>query len=253
MSTLAVVVLSGGLDSATALGIAVKRHDADNVHAVSFNYGQKHTVELKCARHLADYYGITHAIYNLPASMFVGGVLTSNEEVPDMRYDDLPSGVMSPTYVPFRNGNLLAQATAYADSVLRDEDVNVQGRSTGPDPHPGEPIWEDALLYAGMHSEDGAGFAYADCTPEFLGAMASAIYVGTYGRVRLQALFQFMTKDAIIFEGIDIGVPYRLTHSCYRGERPACGRCSTCHARLDAFAKVGVVDPIEYEEGTNGR
>jgi len=120
--------------------------------------GRSTASRLECAREIARfYYNVNHAIYNLPAKMFVGGSLTSDEEVADMRYDDLASGVMSPTYVPFRNGNLLSQAAAYADSVLRDEDVNIQGRSTGPDPYPGENIWEDALIYAGMHAEDGAG------------------------------------------------------------------------------------------------
>lgn len=246
MSTLAIVVLSGGVDSATALGIAVDRHEAKNVEALSFFYGQKHSIELECAASLAAHYGITHKQISLPPELFHGGVLTTDEEIPDMRYDDLPSGEMSPTYVPFRNGNLLAQAVAYADSQLRKE-------SHVDTPTGGELAtalnWHEALVYAGMHSEDAAGFAYADCTPEFLGAMAAAIHVGTYGRVRLQALFQFMEKWQIIQAGNLIDVPYQMTHSCYRGERPACGRCSTCHARLEAFDQAGVPDPIEYAEG----
>lgn len=235
--TLAVVVLSGGLDSATALGVAVDRHGKEDVHAISFDYGQKHKVELSCARDLANYYGVTHAIYNLPSSMFAAGVLTTDAEVPDMSYDDLPSGMMSPTYVPFRNGNLLSQAAAYADTMLR----NAPGWQIG------EARWGDALLYAGMHAEDAAGFAYADCTPEFLGAMAAAIWAGTYGRVRLHALFQHMEKWEIVQLGERTGVPYELTHSCYKGERPACGVCSTCRARLAAFDLAGVPDPIDYE------
>lgn len=225
---LSVVILSGGLDSATALGIAVEDGGKENCKAISFEYGQKHSIEILCAQDLCEYYGVSHSIVPLNPLLFQGGVLTTDQEIEDMRYDDLPDGEMSPTYVPFRNGSLLSMGAAYADSILRTK------------------LWDQALLYAGMHAEDAAGFAYADCTPEFLGAMAAAIYVGTYERVRLHALFQHAKKSEIIEYGMGIGVPYRLTHSCYRGSRPACGACSTCHARLDAFAEAGYRDPLEY-------
>lgn len=232
MNTLAVVVFSGGLDSTTALAEAVTRHGRENVHAVSFDYGQKHKVELIQAREIADYYNVEHFVFNLPPVLFIGGSLTAiGQDVEDMRYDDLPSGVMSPTYVPFRNGNLLAQAAAFADSMTRTESE-----------------WDDAFIYAGMHAEDAAGFAYADCTPEFLGAMAAAIHIGTYGRIRLQAIYQHSTKAEIIRRGVALDVPYHLTHSCYRGERPACGTCSTCQARLDAFKEANLHDPLDYKE-----
>jgi 7-cyano-7-deazaguanine synthase len=230
--SLAVVVLSGGLDSATALGIAVAEHGFENTRAISFYYGQKHSVELTCAADLCEHYHVHHELVALPESLFAGGVLTTDAEIPEMRYDDLPDGVMSPTYVPFRNGNLIAQATAYADSTIRP--MIEGGFDYG------------AIVYAGMHAEDAAGFAYADCTPEFLGAMAAAVYVGTYGKVRFQALFQHTTKAEIIRKGIALDVPYELTHSCYRGARPACGTCSTCHARLEAFEEAGFEDPLPY-------
>lgn len=237
--TLAVVVFSGGLDSTTALAEAIRDQGATNVIAVSFNYGQKHKVELEQAREIADkYYNVEHFIFNLPPVLFKGGSLTGPEDVVDMRYDDLPDGVMSPTYVPFRNGNLLAQATAFADSILREDERW----------HTGDAKHEDALIYAGMHSEDAAGYAYADCTPEFLGATAAAISIGTYGRVRLHALYQHATKAEIIRRGHELLVPYHLTHSCYRGERPACGTCSTCQARLDAFKTADLVDPLPYKD-----
>jgi 7-cyano-7-deazaguanine synthase len=235
VSDLAVVVLSGGLDSGTALAVAVSEHGPENTHAISFNYGQRHTIELDCAKELAHYYGIAfHQVVDLPPALFKGGVLTTDAEVPDMRYDDLKSGTMSPTYVPFRNGNLIAQSVAYADSTIR---PMVEG---------GYDV--AATVYAGMHSEDAAGFAYADCTPEFLGAMSAAVYVGTYGKVRFNALFQHATKDEIIRRGMSLGVPYELTHSCYRGARPACGACSTCHARLEAFEAAGFPDPLPYAQ-----
>lgn len=233
MATLHLVILSGGLDSATALGVA--DHEADKekgdiVAAVSYDYGQKHSIELECAKALTSHYGCGHKIIPLSTDPFRGGVLTTDQEVPDMSYDDLPSGTMSPTYVPFRNGTLIAMSAALADSILQEDEE-----------------LENAILYAGMHAEDGAGFAYADCTPEFLGAMASAVYVGTYGRVRFQAIFEHYTKAKIVLEGFHLRVPYEHTHSCYKGERPACGTCSTCRARLEAFEKINMHDPIDYE------
>lgn len=236
MATLRLVILSGGLDSATALGIA--NHDLednDKLVAVSYNYGQKHSIELECAKDLTKHYECEHLIVPLETNLFKGGVLTTDTPVPDMSYADLPSGTMSPTYVPFRNGTLISMSTALADSILQHD----EGEGGNLD---------NALLYAGMHAEDGAGFAYADCTPEFLGAMANAVYVGTYQRVRLHALFQHMEKADVILQGFQKRVPYELTHSCYRGTRPACGTCSTCRARLEAFDACNMHDPIEYEE-----
>jgi 7-cyano-7-deazaguanine synthase len=234
MNDVGVVVLSGGLDSATALGVA--KQEVADLYAISFDYGQKHRIELDCAIDLARYYDVVeHQIVKLDPSPFKGGVLTTDNEIQDMRYDDLASGTMSPTYVPFRNGNLIAQGVAYADSIIR---PMIEGG-----------LDVKATVYAGMHSEDAAGFAYADCTPEFLGAMAAATFIGTYGNVRFNALFANSTKDEIIRRGMALAVPYGRTHSCYRGSRPACGACSTCHARLEAFEAAGFEDPLSYEDG----
>lgn len=257
MSTLAVVVLSGGLDSTTALALASNEYES--VHAITFEYGQKHAVEVNQAIEIASYYAVDHAIFPLSESLFKGGSLTTEEEIEDMRYDDLLSGKMSPTYVPFRNGNLISMAVAYADSALRDPENQVpvfetQGDAAWPATVPVDlqPQWDNAVVLAGMHAEDAAGFAYADCTPEFLGAMASAVYIGTYGRVRFHAPFQHRTKAEIVKIGVDLAAPYGLTHSCYRGERPACGRCATCYARLEAFKTAGYDDPLNYQEPVSG-
>lgn len=241
-NALAVVILSGGLDSGVALAIAVEKHGAENVHAISFVYGQKHHVEVGCAYNLAIHYGVNHESFPINADLLRGGVLTTEEEIPDMRYDDLESGVMSPTYVPFRNGTMIAMSAAYADTLLRSHEENDPGNDNF-----ATAKWEDSLLYCGMHAEDGAGFAYADCTPEFLGAMAAAIHIGTYGRVRLHALFQHHTKAEIIEHGMMLAFPFEMSHSCYRGMRPACGACSTCHARQEAFAEAGYTDPLPYQ------
>jgi 7-cyano-7-deazaguanine synthase len=243
MATLVVVILSGGLDSTTALAEARNEHGPTDVKAITFDYGQRHRIEIDSAMAIADYYAVEHKIVHMNPYLFEGGSLTSDEPVKDMRYDDLPSGTMSPTYVPFRNANLISGAVSYADSLLRRDDAwNDSG-----------PKWENALVYAGMHAEDAAGFAYADCTPEFLGAMASAVYVGTYGCVRLNALYQHSTKAEIIKRGIALHAPYGMTYSCYRGELPSCGKCSTCHARIDAFEEAGFIDPLPYKEGVNAK
>ena len=221
----AVVLLSGGADSTTCLAMAVKEYGRENVKALSLFYGQKHKVELDCAKEIAQYYGIEHEILQLP-NVFAGAgstLVDSDKPNPEVTYEELAkSSGVSPTYVPFRNGNLISVATAMA---LRDG---------------------AEAIYYGPHSEDARAWAYPDCTAEFNGAMANAIYVGTYHKVRLITPLQWMTKAEVIKKAHDIGAPMWLTHSCYNGERPACGKCPTCIGRIEAFKSIGLVDPIEY-------
>jgi 7-cyano-7-deazaguanine synthase len=152
-------------------------------------------------------------------------LIDDNElEMPQASYEELSDEFgVSPTYVPYRNGNLLSLATAVA---------LVEGA--------GE-VW------AGMHAEDAHNWAYPDCTPEFLGAMASAIYVGSYHEVRLITPHMWRTKADVVQSGFDLKVPFELTWSCYEGRNQACGVCPTCVGRIQAFARVGEVDPISYE------
>lgn len=221
----AMVVLSGGLDSATALALAHERHL--HVKSLSFDYGQRHKVELDQARAIAKYYGNPH--HTAHVALGHGGVLMPNfqargfDEMPHMTYEELAQQEgPSPTYVPYRNGTFLSIAASYALEQNCD------------------------TIYAGMHAEDAHNWAYPDCTPEFIGAMQNAIYVGTYHKVRLVCPFTYMSKADIISEGVRLGVPFHLTHSCYEGMRPACGKCPTCVARLHAFAQAMVEDPLEY-------
>jgi 7-cyano-7-deazaguanine synthase len=222
--TKALVVLSGGLDSTTALALAAKEHD--DVYAVSFYYGQRHKAELEQAVHIADYYSVSHAIKNVELGS--GGVLMDNDAaMPHMTYDELAqSEGPSPTYVPYRNGTFLSLSASYLLSALEEG--------------------KDGIVYAGMHAEDAHNWAYPDCTPEFIGAMQNAIYVGTYHRVRLVCPFTYMTKEQIVRKGYELEVPFELTHSCYEGMRPACGKCPTCIGRKMAFRMAGVEDPLEY-------
>ena len=131
------------------------------------------------------------------------------------------------TYVPFRNGLLLSIATAFADSLFPGEEVEV---------------------FYGAHADDAAGEAYADCSPEFADAMDKAINIGTYGKIHINRPLIHMNKAGVVKAGLDLGVPYELTWSCYHGGEKACGKCGTCIDRKHAFEVNGVEDPIEYEE-----
>jgi len=233
MARRVVVLLSGGIDSSTAL--ALTRARGDEVLPISFVYGQKHDNEIDAAREIVNHYDLDPwAIVQLQEWLFAKGALAGDDEMPHQTYEELHEAEgPSPTYVPFRNGNLISQAVAYA-------------------------LTQDAeAVIIGAHAEDAHNFAYPDCTPEFLGAMASAIYVGTYHKVRLEAPFQYLTKKQIIELGIELQVPYEKTWSCYdpvydedRKELIACGKCPTCVARREAFMQASRHDPVPYATGS---
>ena len=218
----ALVVLSGGLDSCVALALAHKRHE--RVRALSFSYGQRHTAELSAAEKIAAYYDIRHKVLSIPMGMGDSVLMNHNAEMPQMTYEELEKTEgPSPTYVPYRNGTFLSLAASGALDMELD------------------------YIYAGMHGEDAHNWAYPDCTPEFIGAMQNAIYIGTYYKVRLICPFTYMSKADIIKVGVDLAAPLHLTMSCYEGRDPACGRCPTCIARLEAFKSHRWQDPIRYE------
>lgn len=224
MTTKAVVLLSGGLDSTTCAALATRIHLPGEVLGVSYAYGQKHRVELDAAARIAQALGIEHRIVQVPHDPFQGGTSTliqGGPENPTGTYEELPSGI-SPTYVPFRNGTFLSLGAAIAQASGAEE------------------IW------FGAHAEDAARWAYPDCSPEFIGAMANAIYIGTYLQVRLVTPLEWLTKKEIVALGDSIGAPFDLTHSCYNGAIPACGKCPTCLSRLQAFRENGWSDPIPY-------
>lgn len=224
----ALVVLSGGLDSGVALAEAIEQHGASEVQAVSFEYGQKHTQELFSAKDLTTYYSIDWEMIQLPKIFDGSGsvlIMENNLDMPESSYEEIAeSDGISPTYVPFRNANFLSMATAYGMTVT-DEEFEV---------------------WAGMHSEDAHNWAYPDCTPEFLGAMSNAMFIGSYMKVRLVTPHQWRTKAEIVRRGMELGAPMYLTYSCYNGEPLSCGTCPTCIGRIQAFARNGITDSAPY-------
>ena len=219
----AIVLLSGGLDSATVLAIA--RHEGRECHAISFIYGQRHEVELAAARRVAEAQGVAeHLVYPLDLRLFGGSALTSDIAVPK---DAVGAPGIPVTYVPARNTIFLALALGFAE---------VRGA--------GE-IW------LGVNAVDYSG--YPDCRPEFLSAFKNVIDTGTRsgverGEPRIVAPLVQMTKAGIIRRGTELGVDYALTHSCYDPDAAgrACGHCDSCLLRRKGFEDAGVPDPTAY-------
>lgn len=228
------VLHSGGLDSTACLLKAVKEAGTSKVQAVGFRYGQKHSYELAVAHSIAQKLGVSSILIDLPESLFASttsSLINKDVALPSSTYEELKNTKgQSPTYVPFRNGIFLSLVAAVALQSGK----------------------ENTIFY-GAHSEDARNWAYPDCTPEFNGAMASAIYVGTYHQVRLVTPLQFMTKADVVEEYIKYGhlpLAYQ-TWSCYRGPSEAglhCGICPTCRARKEAFKQAGVADLTCYDE-----
>lgn len=248
------VLLSGGLDSSTALAYARNYNPHVDIECVTIDYGQRHKREIEAAKALADHYHATHTV--IDAKGFMTGMLVDkgekNEEVPNASYDDLPEGI-SPTYVSFRNGLMLSILAARAQSWImerqkadREYEEGVGGRwpeTVGDGPN-GERQF-NVQIWCGVHADDGARDAYPDCQAEFIGPMAAAIARGTYNRVRLKAPFLEMAKSMIVVMGSQFqrSVPFAKTWSCYEGGEKHCGVCPTCRARKDAFAVASQVIP----------
>lgn len=247
----AYVLLSGGVDSTTALYKAHSKHVHDML-AISIDYGQRHVKELECAKESCDILGIDY--HRIDASSLMPKTMLTNKDdaLPDAAYADLPAGI-SPTYVPFRNGMMLSIAAAFIQGQIQiawntafDESEMI-GMDSPLDPFkgPGQ-LRKEIELYYGAHAEDSANWAYPDCTPEFNGAIANAIYIGSYQNIRLHTPLQWMEKHEVISLGYRLGVDYSNTWSCYAGEDQHCGTCPTCRARKEAFKLAQITDPTSY-------
>ena len=223
-----VVLLSGGLDSSTVLGIISNKIEPENVFALSINYNQRHRRELESAKKIAGFFGVdhNHKIMNLDLRAFGGSALTSDMEVPTDRTLEEMGKDIPITYVPGRNTIFISLALSYAETI--DADAVALG--------------VNALDYSG----------YPDCRPEFIKKFRElsglANKRGIEGRpIQIYTPIINMTKAQIIKRGTKLHVPYGLTWSCYNRGEKACGVCDSCKLRLQGFAENGISDPIEYE------
>jgi len=237
--TKAFVLLSGGIDSSTCLAIAIRDCGARNVKAISIDYGQRHIREVQAARDVAGILNVKHELHEIIGIPKV--MLTDkNAVVPNISYQEIQG--VSPTYVPFRNGQLISRIAGIAA-----HEVEQLNKNRSFDHGDLVPPTYDGAIYFGAHAEDAAGDAYPDCRLDFVGAMAAAVYIGTYHSVRLKAPLIEMYKDEIVEKGESLSVPWGLTWSCYKGETFHCGLCPTCRARKAGFRKASVFDPTEYQ------
>lgn len=230
MDNPAIVLLSGGLDSATVAAIA--KRDGYRLHALSFSYGQRHSVELDAARTVAALVQAEeHRIIDIDLRVFGASALTADIPVPkDRSADDMESGIPV-TYVPARNTIFLSYGLAYAEVVAA------------------------SSIYIGVNALDYSG--YPDCRPEYVAAyermarLATRASVEGGNAVSIAAPLISLTKAEIIQLGTHLGVDYGVTVSCYdatpSGE--ACGRCDSCFLRKKGFVEAGVPDPTRYVEG----
>ena len=228
MKTPAVVLLSGGLDSTTALAIAKSR--GFEPYALSFRYGQRHAVELISAQRVAEAQGVArHVVVDIDLRVFGGSALTADIEVP--KHDavaELSEEEIPPTYVPARNTIFLSFALAYAETV---------GARN---------------IFLGVNALDYSG--YPDCRPEYIAAFEAMANLATRAGVDGAAMtihtpLIAMTKAQIVRAGLDLGVDYSLTSSCYDPdvEGKPCGHCDSCLLRLKGFAEAGQSDPLIYQ------
>ena len=223
----AVVLLSGGLDSATVLAIA--RSEGFEPAAISFRYGQRHAIELESARAVAASQGVRrHVIVDIDLAQFGGSALTADIAVPKKTSAEEIGEGIPVTYVPARNTVFLSLALAWAETL-----------GTGD-------------IFLGVNALDYSG--YPDCRPEYIAAFEQMANLATKGAVekttpvKLYTPLIHLSKAQIIRRGLDLGVDYSLTRSCYDPDESgaACGLCDSCLLRLKGFAENGVADPIRY-------
>jgi len=225
---------------------------ADSVEAISVNYGQRHSREMEYANNTCAKYGIPHRVLNIEGILSGKGVMLSDAsvEIPNISYSEIKG--VSPTYVPFRNGTLLSLITAQAQKWVNAE-IDEMTHHLSNDYSNSKLVATDMMkdsvgIYFGAHADDAANFAYPDCTPEFTGAMANAIYIGSYFTTKLLVPLQYMDKTEIVRKGAEIGVDFAGTWSCYKGEELHCGTCPTCRSRREAFVMAGIHDPTLYAQ-----
>ncbi len=218
----AVVVLSGGLDSTTCMGMAKEK--GYELYPITFHYGQRHNREVEQAEKVAAHFGSPeHRIVDVSFLQQIGGSALTDETI-EVRQGGVEEDIPS-TYVPARNMIFLSLASAYAEVIGAE------------------------AIYIGVSAVDYSG--YPDCRPEFISSMNDTVNLATKtgttgGEFKIEAPLIQLTKKETIEEGLRLGVPYELTTSCYLGEEVACGECDSCLLRLKGFEEAGAEDPIPY-------
>jgi 7-cyano-7-deazaguanine synthase len=219
----AVILVSGGMDSATAVYEAMNR--GYEPYLLHTSYGQQtETKERECAEALAEEIDAADFLHVETQHLARIGASSLTDDEIDVGEGDLDSEGIPNSYVPFRNSNLLSMAVSYAEAN------------------------DCSAVFIGAHSEDYSG--YPDCRPEFFDAFQNVIEVGTKPETEIELIAPFVdwTKTEIAERGLELEVPYEITWSCYREEAPACGTCDACAFRLQAFQRAGAEDSIEYAE-----
>ena len=220
---LAIVLVSGGMDSCVTAAVAVQKHKMAFLHV---GYGQKTQVrELRAFNAIADYYGVTRKLMaDVGYLKKIGGSSLTDDSIP-VTESGLEDGNTTPTsYVPFRNTHLLSIAVSWAEVI---------GASK---------------IFIGAVEEDSSG--YPDCRKEYYRAFNNLVEVGTKPETHIQVIIPLidMSKSEIVLKGVELGAPLHLTWSCYKNTDKACGICDSCILRLKGFRKAGVEDPVEYVE-----
>ncbi|MBD1373424.1 7-cyano-7-deazaguanine synthase QueC [Hazenella sp. IB182357] len=221
----AVIVLSGGLDSTTCMGMA--QAEGFELYPITFHYNQRHDREVEQAQKVAAHYGVTdkHRIVDVSFLGQIGGSALTDQNI-EVRTSGVAEDIPE-TYVPARNLIFLSLAAAYAEVI---------GATS---------------IYTGVNAVDYSG--YPDCRPEFIESMTETINratkmgVTSADQLKIETPLIFLTKGQIIEEGLKLGVPYALTTSCYLGEEEACGKCDSCVLRLKGFEENQTEDPIPYQ------
>lgn len=214
----AVVIYSGGMDSYTILNKALR--SGKDIYALTFDYGQKHCKEIEYAKAACARINIPHRIIDITAinQLLQSSSLTSDIEIPEGHYED---DNMKSTVVPNRNMILLSLAIGYAVDIGAAE------------------------VFYGAHAGDHA--IYPDCRPEFVTAMNAVAQIANYQAVSIETPYLNANKDAILKDGLAMGLDYGDTWTCYNGRQHACGKCGSCVERLEAFAANNAKDPLTYE------
>ena len=223
----AVVLSSGGIDSTTVMAMA--KHEGFEIHSLSFSYGQRHAVELEAAQKVADALGAAeHLVINMDLKKIGGSSLTDDMDVPKTRDKHAMSHDIPVTYVPARNTIFLSFALAWAE------------------------VLESSDIFIGVNAIDYSG--YPDCRPEYIDAFERMANLATKSgvegmtKIKIRTPVIRLTKAQIIKKGIELGIDYSVTHSCYdpSPQGLACGRCDSCFLRKKGFKEAGVDDPTRY-------